>query len=228
MIRKSVGSVGLVATSESGRLNHARAKERAASRATRRTRFCESRPSEAKAQAVQRPLLRSSRITNHGSRGFTLIELLVVVVILSVVIGAVLLRVDAGPERELQRDAERLAALIQLGCERAERVGRDLGLSVDGQGYRFGWILPQGFVPIASDSGEALRERSWERPLSLRMEREGRVQAMAESNRAPHIGCSSRGELTAFRIELRAPDGDEAWQVAGGAGRRAEASRVGG
>jgi general secretion pathway protein H len=169
-----------------------------------------------------------SRITNHCSRGFSLIELLVVVVILSVVIGAVLLRIGAGPERELQRDAERLAALIQLGCERAERVGRDLGLSVDGQGYRFGWILPQGFVPMDSGSGDALRERSWERPLSLRMERDGRVQALAESNRAPQIGCSARGELTAFRIELRAPDGDEAWQVAGGTGRRVEASRVGG
>ncbi len=169
---------------------------------------------------------RASRRLARAS-GFTLIELLVVVVILSIVIGAVLLRIGAGPERELQRDAERLAALIELGCERAERVGRDLGLSVDGQGYRFGWILPQGFMPIGSDSGEALRERTWERPLSLRMEREGRVQAVAESNRAPQIGCSARGELSVFRIELRGPDGGDAWQIAGGAGRRAEATRVG-
>jgi general secretion pathway protein H len=173
---------------------------------------------DAVAVAAQRP--------NPGSTGFSLIELLVVLVIIAAVTGAVVLRLGGGDERALQREAERLAALVQLGCERAERVGRDLGVRVDAEGYRFGWLAPQGFAPVAGEAGEALRARGWERPLQVRVVRDGRQ--LATEGEAPQFGCSARGELTAFRVELRGEDGAGLWTVEGGPGRPARASRGGG
>ncbi len=169
------------------------------------------------------PGLRGS---GRRGRGFTLIELLVVLVILAVVTGAVMLRVDVGGERGLQREAERLAALLVLGCERAERVGRDLGLIVQPDGYRFVWLLPQGPIAMDDEGGEALRARRLDGGLSLRIEREGRWQAPTADGDLPQLGCSARGELTPFRLQLQAGEDGARWQVQGGPGQAPRASRV--
>ena len=185
-------------------------------------------PQAGSRRAIPIPGKPAIRASGRRGRGFTLIELLVVLVILAVVAGAVMLRVDVGGERGLQREAERLAALLALGCERAERVGRDLGLVVQPDGYRFVWLLPQGPVAMDADGGEALRARRPDGGLSLRIEREGRWQAPATDGDLPQLGCSARGELTPFRLRLQAGEDGVRWQVQGGPGQAPRASRVAG
>ena len=139
------------------------------------------------------------------STGFSLIEILVVTVILAVVAATVTLAVaGAGGERQLARDADRVAALVVYACEQAELSGRDIGLSLSRGGYRFSrnehadWLLLR--------EGE-LRPRSWRASPLVTLTRDGnRVGVGDEFPDKPQLACFSSGELTAFRLELALPD----------------------
>lgn len=78
------------------------------------------------------------RIVPAGSRGFTLIEVLAVVVVIAIATAVVLLSVNVvGDDRDLDREARRLASLIELAADEAELQGRDFGIEFIRQGYRF-------------------------------------------------------------------------------------------
>jgi len=144
--------------------------------------------------------------------GFSLIEILVVTVILAVVAAAVTLAVaGAGGERQLARDADRVAALVGYACEQAELSGRDIGLSLSRGGYRFSrsehtdWLLLR--------DGE-LRPRKWSISPIVTLSRDGnRVGVDEEFPEKPQLACFSSGELTAFRLELALPDAAAVFRV---------------
>jgi len=144
-------------------------------------------------------------IAHSRPLGFSLIEILVVTVILAVAAVAVTLAVgSAGGERQLARDAERLRALIGYACEQAELRGRQIGISLDRDGYRFSrsehddWLL--------EFDGE-LRPRKWSVAASPLLTRGGaRVDIGADFPDKPQLVCFSSGELTAFRLDLALPD----------------------
>jgi general secretion pathway protein H len=146
------------------------------------------------------------------SAGFSLIEILVVTVILAVVAAAVTLAVaGAGGERQLARDADRIAALVGYACEQAELSGRDIGLSLSRGGYRFSrnehtdWLLLR--------DGE-LRPRKWSVSPVVTLARDGNpVGVVDEFPDKPQLACFSSGELTAFRLELALPDATAAFRV---------------
>jgi general secretion pathway protein H len=139
------------------------------------------------------------------SAGFSLIEILVVTVILAVVAATVTLAVaGAGGERQLARDADRVAALVVYACEQAELSGRDIGVSLSRGGYRFSrnehadWVLLR--------EGE-LRPRKWSASPHVTLTRDGNgVGVGDEFPDKPQLACFSSGELTAFRLELALPD----------------------
>jgi general secretion pathway protein H len=158
-----------------------------------------------------------SRIANRESRisrGFTLIEILVVVVILGVVIGAVTLAIGAvGGERQLARQAEQVRALFAYACEQAELTGRDLGISVDAQGFRFSVANRDEWV---ADKTSELRPRAWLVGTLTTLSRDG--QAIAVTNTAPQkpqLVCFSSGELTPFRLELTLADVKQHFRIEG-------------
>jgi len=144
--------------------------------------------------------------------GFSLIEILVVTVILAVVAAAVTLAVaGAGGERQLARDADRVAALVGYACEQAELSGRDIGLSLSRSGYRFSrsehtdWLLLR--------DGE-LRPRKWSISPIVTLTRDGNpVGVVDEFPDKPQLACFSSGELTAFRLELALPDAAAVFRV---------------
>ena len=146
------------------------------------------------------------------STGFSLIEILVVTVILAVVASAVTLAVaGAGGERQLARDADRVAALVGYACEQAELSGRDIGLSLSRGGYRFSrsehtdWLLLR--------EGE-LRPRKWSVSPIVTLARDGnRVGVDDEFPDKPQLACFSSGELTAFRLELALPGAAAVFRV---------------
>ena len=146
--------------------------------------------------------------------GFTLIEILVVVVILGVVIGAVTLAVGAvGGERQFARQAEQVRALFVYACEQAEFSGRDVGISVDRQGFHFS--VAGGNDWTASVASE-LRARTWLSGTVPTLSRD--AQAVAVTDKAPEkpqLVCFSSGELTPFRLELALADVPKRYRIDG-------------
>ena len=72
------------------------------------------------------------------SRAFTLIEILVVIIIIAIISAVALLSFGIiGDDRDLQREARRMASLIELANDEAAIQGRDYGLEIMETGYRF-------------------------------------------------------------------------------------------
>lgn len=145
--------------------------------------------------------------------GFSLIEILVVIVILAVTAAAVTLAVGDVGERRLARDAERLQALLGYACEQAELSGRQIGLSLDRDGYRFSRADHADWLP--ERDGE-LRPRKWNVAADALLTRDGlRVDVGAQFPEKPQLVCFSSGEMTAFRLELALPDSTIGYRLDG-------------
>lgn len=152
-------------------------------------------------------------------RGFTLLELLVVIVILGISVAAVLPSIGLlQDDRELQREARRLAALIELAAEEAAMQSRDYGLRFGLHGYRFYEQDPQtgAWVELAGD--EILRERTLADDLRLDLTLESRDIRLFEAiegdrqprdpddgpdpGPTPHVLLLSSGDTTPFELTL--------------------------
>ena len=148
-------------------------------------------------------------------RGFTLIEILVVVVILGVLAAALTLAVGVGGgERQLERQAEQVQALVGYACEQAELTGHEIGVSMNTSGYRFSRLERDDWK--AFREGE-LRPRAWLVNSAATLSRDGhRVEITAQFPDKPQLLCFSSGELTAFELELRLPENSVRYRLDGG------------
>ena len=80
------------------------------------------------------------------SRGFTLLELLVVVALIAVATAGVSLSLRDSADSALERDAERLAALLETGRAQARAHGMPVvwQTSSGGTGFEFAGLPPPG------------------------------------------------------------------------------------
>ncbi|UXI67567.1 prepilin-type N-terminal cleavage/methylation domain-containing protein [Tahibacter amnicola] len=146
--------------------------------------------------------------------GFTLIEILVIVVILAVLAAAVSMSLSGGGgERQLERESERLQALLGYACERAEIGGHAVAFFVLPGGYGFSEFKEGGWKPFSE--GE-LRQRSWPGPIRAELSRDGiLVEVTTEPPASPAVACHASGELTPFRLELGIADLSQRWRLEG-------------
>lgn len=79
-----------------------------------------------------------SASTCHGQSGFTLLELLVVTSMIAIMVTLAVVSFGVvGHDRGLEKQATRINAIVQLVSEEAQMQGRDFGLELTLEGYRF-------------------------------------------------------------------------------------------
>jgi general secretion pathway protein H len=101
--------------------------------------------------------------------GFTLVELMVVMVIIGLTLGMATLRAIPSPRQDLQKEAQRLALLLQLARDEAIVRNRLVSFEADGQRYHFLVRNETRWDPVTGD--DLLRERNFKNgPLQLLLE----------------------------------------------------------
>lgn len=143
--------------------------------------------------------------------GVSLIELLVLVAILATLATVAVVGLSGlGGGREMEQQARRFQALVQLACERAALSGREHGLALGRRGYAFQVPSLEGWRTL--NQGE-LRPRRLPDGFSLSAWRDGLALELEESPGAqPQALCSPAGELLPFEARIEYP-GVPPWTV---------------
>ena len=103
--------------------------------------------------------------------GFTLLELLVVMVIAGIMLGAVTLNAMPDQRQRMERDARRIASLMQLARDEAILRNAPVAFDADPNAYRFLVREDRSWNLLKDDM---LRERSFElAPVGLGIEPQG-------------------------------------------------------
>lgn len=98
------------------------------------------------------------------ARGFTLIEILVVVAILAIGGGVAAVALSRNDGAALEREARRFAGAVEYAADRAKVRRETLGVSAEGEGWRFWRRAPDGRWSALSDD-PVLAPRALPAPL---------------------------------------------------------------
>jgi general secretion pathway protein H len=144
--------------------------------------------------------------------GFTLIEMLVVVVIIAIIsLGIVLSLSVVGRDRELEKESDRLLALLTYAREQAELQTREYGVMFQEDGYEFlsydvhraAWRSVLGDDALAArrlPDGLGVRLSVEARPVVLRRPKDA-------ADKTPQVMIFSNGDLTSFVATLERDGG---------------------
>jgi len=166
--------------------------------------------------------------TRGSLRGFSLIELLVVIAIVGIIVSMALLSLGLlDDDRELQTEARRVIALIEVAEDEATMQGRDFGIEFLQNGYRFVEFDP--FLEQWGDllGDDTLRLRGLPEDVEFDLFLEDRRVALEPdpqafedpdeqrsmgpvTNYAPHLYLFSSGDTVPFELHVLRPDDDQA------------------
>jgi general secretion pathway protein H len=147
-------------------------------------------------------------------RGFTLLELMVVIVIIGVILTFAALSTGGDTRAEqLQREATRLMALIDMASQQAVLRSEQLAIRFGDTDYEF-MLLQAGKWNALQDDGP-LRARELPEGVELRLELEENPPPglQAEDAEAPQVFLLSSGEMTPFTLTFSAPESEQRYVV---------------
>ncbi|MCC6070711.1 GspH/FimT family pseudopilin [Massilia sp. GCM10020059] len=105
----------------------------------------------------------------RGARGFTLVEVMVVMVIIGITLGLVSLNAMPSPRQDLQKEAQRIALLLQLARDEAIVRNRLIAFEANSERYRFLVRNETSWDQVIND--DLLRERTFKNaPITLRLD----------------------------------------------------------
>jgi general secretion pathway protein H len=158
-----------------------------------------------------------TRPVNIVQRGFSLLELLVVVVIVGIISAIYTLSFGVLDEdRELQRELERLGAVLELASEESMMYGREMGVRFFSNHYEFSRLDitgPDGPEWIVFNE-DVLRARQLDPRLALELEIESqeillRPELGKKEKYQPQVFIYSSGEITPFTLSIRPESNSE-------------------
>lgn len=166
------------------------------------------------------PILETGKPNRHRQSGFSLIEILVVVVVISIVLSVTVLSFNlASDDRELRTEGRRFAALIEITMDEAAMQGREFGIELLRNGYRF--VEFDAFAGLWADipGDDILRLRSLPDEVEFELYLEDKRVLLNDDPAAfedpdedaprqtsevysPHLLIYSSGETTPFELHL--------------------------
>ncbi|HEY2274675.1 MAG TPA: type II secretion system minor pseudopilin GspH [Steroidobacteraceae bacterium] len=148
------------------------------------------------------------RARTRPGAGFTLIELLVVVAIIALVSAGIMLTVGsvAGRDRDLERESDRLFALLNYTREQAELQTREYGVLFQEDGYEFLVYDVQREQWRSVFEDDALSARRLPDGIGVKLVVETRPVVLRRPvdahDKTPQVVIHSDGDLTQFSASL--------------------------
>jgi general secretion pathway protein H len=149
--------------------------------------------------------------------GFTLVEIMIVVFIIGLVTAAAVITFGGETrDTELDKEGERLDALLDYAREQAELQTRDFGLRANRLAYQFVVFDPMTNQWRLPDEDDALRERQLPEGLLPSLVVEGRSVVLDNKwpkidDHKPQIMIFGNGDISSFELKLtREGSGDTA------------------
>jgi general secretion pathway protein H len=144
--------------------------------------------------------------------GFTLIEILVVVVIIGVLSAGLLLSVTlTGRDRDLEKESDRLLALMNYAREQSELQTREYGLIFQDDSYEFVSYDMHRTVwrSVFEDDALVLRKLPYGLDVKLKVETRPVVLKKPQDakDKTPQVMIFSSGDLTQFEVTLEREGG---------------------
>jgi general secretion pathway protein H len=150
----------------------------------------------------------------RNSCGFTLLEIMAVVVIIGIVLTFMTLSTGGDNRAEqMQREAQRLLALLELASDEAVMRSEQLALRVGENDYEFMILDGNQWLPL--DDDRPLRPRQLPKGIELRLELEENPPPglTAENDEQPQVFLLSSGEMTPFVLTLSAPESEKSYHI---------------
>jgi general secretion pathway protein H len=154
------------------------------------------------------------------SAGFTLIEIMIVVFIIGLITAAAVITFGGDSrDTELDREAERLEALLEYAREQAELQTRDYGFRTNRLNYQFVVFDPLANKWKLATEDEALRERKLPAGLMPALAVEGRPIVLDSrwpklDDFKPQIMIFGNGDISSFEWTVMREESGEVARIA--------------
>jgi general secretion pathway protein H len=144
--------------------------------------------------------------------GFTLIEIMVVVLIIGVISAGIMLSINlTGRDKDLERESERFAALVNYAREQSELQTREYGLIFQNDSYEFVSFDTRRGLWRTVFEDDALVLRHLPDGLDLKLVVESRPIILKRptdaQDKTPQVMIYSTGDLTSFQVTLEREGG---------------------